>query len=162
MTDTLKSICEQCPRLSNPQLGFIPDDLPRHRHIIERDLHELVAAASAGLEKSVVLLAGSILEALLYSFLLGQAAYIAKRRGSFTFNPNHSLQNYKQIFNRWFSDSLPGAVLPDYIVDFRDLVHINRELASTPGICSDAARSLVRTINTLLGELEGFAGPNTP
>ena len=49
MTDTLRSICEQCIRLNNPQLDFIPEHLARQKEIIRRDLVELVSAAAAGL-----------------------------------------------------------------------------------------------------------------
>lgn len=87
MTDTLKSICEQCTYLNSPQLDFIPSELTRHKEIILRDLTELVSAASAGFEKATTILAGSILEAILYTFLKGQENYIAGRRGTFTFNP---------------------------------------------------------------------------
>src|SRR2546428_10952529 len=106
MTDTLKSICEQCTHLNNPQLDFIPGHLARKKEINRRDLVALVSAAGAGLEKTVAALAGSILEAVLYTIIQGQEAYIAKRRGDFSFNPEHSLQNYMSIFNRWFRDQL--------------------------------------------------------
>jgi predicted component of type VI protein secretion system len=49
MTDTLKSICGQCPHLNNPQLDFIPEDLRRLKEIILRDLKELVSTASSEL-----------------------------------------------------------------------------------------------------------------
>jgi hypothetical protein len=67
MPDTLRSICEQCTNLNNPQLDFVSDE--RHREIISQDLRELIAAASAEPErhKSVVILAGGLLEAILYS-----------------------------------------------------------------------------------------------
>ncbi|PYU93987.1 MAG: hypothetical protein DMG25_07910 [Acidobacteria bacterium] len=158
MTDTLRSICEQCIRLNNPQLDFIPEHLARQKEIIRRDLVELVSAAAAGLEKAVTVLTGSILEAVLYTFIQGQEAYIAKRRGDFTFNPEHSLQNYMEIFNRWFRDQLPDAELPHFVITYRDLIHINRELSSPPDICAQASRSMLRILNNLLGEVAKFAG----
>ncbi len=160
MTDTLKFICEQCTRLNNPQLDFIPAQFTRHREVVLRDLGELVSAASEEHEKTVVILGGSILEAVLYSFLQGQEAYIAERRGTFTFDPNKSLENYVSIFNRWFRDVLPNVVLPDYVVDYRDLVHINRELMSPPSTCTRAARDILRILDGLLAELSEFAGPS--
>ena len=159
MTDTLKSICEQCTHLNKPQLDFIPAEFVRHREAILRDLTELVSAASEEREKTVVILAGSILEAILYTFLRGQEAYIAKRRGTFTFDPNQSLESYVSIFNRWFRDVLPNVILPDFVVDYRDLVHINRELNSPPDICSRASRDMLRILDVLLEELSQFAGP---
>src|SRR5258707_6912563 len=130
MTDPLKSICEQCPQLNTPQLDFIPPELLRHREIIRRDLRELIFAASNELQRSVVLLASSLLQAVLFSFLSGQESYIAAIRGpGFVFDPNMSLQNYKEIFNRFFGRAIPGSDLPDLIVDYRDSVHINKELA---------------------------------
>ena len=160
MTDTLRSICEQCTHLNNPQLDFIPDELPRHKEIIFRDLRELATAASAELEKTVVVLAGSVLESILYSFIQGQEAYIANRRGGFTFNPKHSLQNYLSIFNKWFLDQLPNARLPDSLADYRDLVHINCELDPNlpPDTVAQAARLMLETVDRLLAELSTFAG----
>ena len=104
MTDTLKSICEQCTHLSNPQLDFTPPDSPRRREILARDLQELIAAAATEREKSVVLLAGSVLEGILHSLIQSHQDYIAERRGTFNFNPTGDLQTYVNIFNRWLSD----------------------------------------------------------
>jgi len=158
MTDTLKSICEQCIHLNNPRLDFIPSELERHKATILRDLKELVSAASAELEKTVVVLAGSVLESILFSFIQGQESYIAMRRGRFTFDPDQSLEAYKNIFNRWFLGPIPNATLPDFIVDHRNLVHINRELNSPHDICVRASREMLRLLNSLLGELSQFAG----
>jgi len=159
MTDTLRSICDQCTHLSSPQLGFVPSELRRHREILERDLRELLSAAASESEKSVVVLAGGILEGILYTLIAGQADYIAQRRGSFEFNPDHSLQNYVSIFNRWLKDLMPMAILPDSVVYYRDLIHINRELNSQPGICFTAAREMLRMVDALLGALCEFAAP---
>ncbi len=153
MTDTLRSICEQCTHLNNPQLDFIPDNLPRHKEIILRNLKELVSAASAELEKSVIILAGSTLEAILYSLIQSQETHIASRRGKFTFNPEQGLQDYVSIFNRWLRGQFPAAQLPDFIVDYRNLVHINRELNSPLHICAEASRSMLTILNAFLGEL---------
>jgi len=157
MPDTLKSISEQCAQLNNPQLEFIPSDFTRHREIILRDLRELVSAASEEREKTVVVLAGSILEAVLYTFIQGQQGYIAERRGTFEFDPKLSLQNCVQIFNRWFRDAMPSVSLPDSVVDYRDLVHINRELNSAPEVCTTGSREILRLLDALLAELASFA-----
>ncbi|MGH9814086.1 MAG: hypothetical protein ACRD4T_13220 [Candidatus Acidiferrales bacterium] len=161
MTDTLKSICGQCVHLNNPQLDFVPAELLRHREIIVRDLGELVSAASLELEKTVVILSGSILEAVLYSFLQAQESYIAQRRGTFTFDPEQSLENYVSIFNKWFSDALPQVVIPDFVIGYRNIVHVNRELNSVPGVCGVASRDMLRLLDALLGELSSFAGGAT-
>jgi hypothetical protein len=178
MTDTLKSICERCPYLNEPQLDFIPDSSTRERTIIARDLSELVSAAAAELEKTVTVLAASILEAVLYTFLKSREAYIAKRREArlrsrhekgdpleeaerpwFKFNPEQDLSQYVSIFNRWFRDVLPNAVLLPVVVSHRDLVHFNQELKSAPDICPRAAREMLRILNAFLGELAQFASP---
>ncbi len=160
MTDTLKSICEQCSQLSTSQLDFIPAGAARHKEIIRRDLNELLVAASAELPRSVVLLAGSILESVLFSFLSGQETYIATIRGApFLFDPNMSLQNYKEIFNRFFGRAIPGSGLPDLIVEYRDIIHINRELVLPDDICIRAAQDLIRILDKLLEDLAGFAAP---
>jgi hypothetical protein len=156
MTDTLRSICEQCTHLNNPRLDFIPTNLVRHKEIILRDLRELVSVASNEHEKACVMLAGSVLEAILFSFLQGQETQIAERRGGFTFDPDRSLQNYLDIFNRWFQSDFPNLQLPDMLVDYRDLVHFNRELSAPPGECGKAAQTLLRTLNALIGELAAY------
>jgi hypothetical protein len=156
MTDTLKSICEQCAHLHNPQLEFIPQQSQRQREILVRDLRELVSTAALEQEKSVILLAGSLFESVLYCFVQAQSAYIAVRRGSFTFNPDHSLTNYVEIFNRWFS---PLFTIPDIVVDYRHFVHINRELEYGPEVCRNAAGEMLRLLNALLGKLGEYSEP---
>ncbi len=157
MTDTLRSICEQCIQLQNPQLNFIPPEFERHREILARDLRELVSLAESENEKSVVVLGGSILESILYTFIQAQSGYIAERRGIFEFDPDHSLRNFVEVFNRWLKPLVPTVVLSDSLIESRDLVHINRELAAPPGICATAARDMLRTLNTLLEGLAEFA-----
>jgi len=159
MTDTLKSICDQCTHLRNPQLDFIPAGLEHCREIILRDLRELVAAATGENEKSVVILAGSIVEGILYAFVKGQADYIAGRRGRFEFRPKDNLEDHLNTFNRWLNDLMPAVIFPDSVVSYRNLVHMNRELESPPGICSAAAREMLRILNTFLKALSEFGGP---
>jgi hypothetical protein len=155
MTDTLKSICEQCARLNNPQLEFIPTESQRQKEIILRDLKELVSAALGEQEKSVVVLAGGLFEAVLYSFIQAQSSYIAARRGSFAFDPEQSLDNFVSIFNRWFSDVF---TIPDIVVSYRDVVHINRELQHAVDVCPRASREMLRILDTLLGKLAEITG----
>jgi hypothetical protein len=156
MTDTLKSICEQCTHLRNPQLEFIPQGSQRQREIIVRDLEEVLSAARLEQAKSVIVLAGCLFEAVLYCFIQAQQDYIAARRGSFTFDPEQSLDNYISIFNRWFSDVL---AIPDIVVHHRDMVHINRELQYPPDTCPRAAGEMLRLLDALLGKLAELAGP---
>lgn len=156
MTDTLKSICEQSTHLNNPRLDFIPATSARHKEIIIRDLRELVAVASDGHEKACVILAGRILEAILFSFIQGQATQIAARRGRFIFDPDQGLENYLDIFNRWFGIDFPNLELPDILVDYRNLVHFNRELSLPADECRKAALMLLRTLNSLIGELPTY------
>jgi hypothetical protein len=159
VTDTLKSICEQSTHLNNPRLDFIPAELDRCREILVRDLGELVSAATAENEKSVVLLAGTILEGILYTLVKLEADYIAERKGTFEFDPTHSLQNYIEIFNRWLRDLMPTVILPDSITSYRNLVHMNRELNSPPGVCAAASREMLRTLDSLLGAIAELTRP---
>ena len=157
MTDTLRSICEQSTHLNNPRLDFIPAKLIRHKEIILRDLRELVSVASNEHEKACVMLASSILEAILFTFLLWQEPQIAALRpGRFTFDPNQSLQNYLDIFNKWFGRDFPNLELPDVLVDYRNLVHFSQELNSPMEECGKAARTLLRTLDALIGELAAY------
>lgn len=160
MTDTLRSICEQCSQLNAPQLDFVPAELERHKTIVVRDLRELVTAANSELEKATVLLAGSLIESVLFTFLMGQASYISAIRGRpFIFDPEMSLQNYKEIFNRYFGRAIRGSQLPDLTVEYRDTIHINRETAAAEDICSRASRDMLRILDKLLTDLAGFAAP---
>ncbi|HWZ42742.1 MAG TPA: hypothetical protein VNW97_04665 [Candidatus Saccharimonadales bacterium] len=154
MTDTLKSICGQCAFLLNPQLEFVPRELQRQRELILRDLQELTSAASLEHEKSVTVMSGCLFESVLYTFIQGQSSYIASRRGSFTFNPEHNLNNYVSIFNRWFSGLL---TIPDSVVDYRDMVHINRELTYPPDECRNASREMLRLLDSLLRKLAEYS-----
>ena len=157
MTDTLKFICEQCIHLHNPQLEFIPQQLQRQRAIILRDLKELLSAASLEQEKSVIVLAGCLFESVLYCFIQAQSGYIAiLRAGPFRLNPEkQGLSNYVSIFNRWFSGVV--VAIPDLIVGYRDMVHMNRELEYPPDVCRSASREMLRLLDTLFGKLEEYA-----
>jgi hypothetical protein len=130
--------------------------LARHKEIILRDLRELVSVASNEHEKACVILSGTVLEAILFSFLQGQEAQIAARRGRFTFDPEQHLQNYLDLFNRWFGRDFPNLELPDVLVDYRNLVHFNRELSLPPGECRKAALTLLRTLDSLIAELANY------
>ncbi len=155
MIDTLKSICDQCAHLHNPQLEFISEKSERERQIILRDLRELVSAASLEHEKSVIVLGGGLFESILYCFISAQGDEISLRRGeTFTVNPDHSLDNYVRIFNRYFSTLLE---IPDIIVAYRNMVHINRELKYPPDTCRSAAGDILRFLNMLLGKLMEYA-----
>lgn len=153
MADTLKSTCEQCIHLSQPRLEFIPQNLQREREIIQRDLNELVSAATLGNEKTVVILAGTLFESVLFLFIQAQSTNIADRRGSFTFDPEHSLDNFVRIFNRWFGHLL---ILPDAIIDYRNIVHINHELQQPVDICRGAAAEMLRFLDALLASLPDY------
>lgn len=74
---------------------------------------------------------------------------------AFTFDPEGSLDNYISIFNRWFSDFL---TIPDIVVGYRDIVHINQELQYPPDICPRAARDMLRLLDNLLGRLTQSVG----
>jgi hypothetical protein len=155
MIDTLKSICDQCAHLRDPQIEFVPVESQRQREIILRDLRELVTAASNEQERSVVLLAGSLFETVLYSFIQVNTEFISARRGvEFKFNPEHDLGNFVSIFNKYFSNRSP---IPDVIVEYRNTIHVNRELQYDEEVCPRAARDLLRQLNVLMGTLEGYA-----
>jgi hypothetical protein len=153
MADTLRSICAQCPHLNSPQLSFFSGQQQRIAAIVARDLREIVTAASAELEKAVVVLAGSVIEALLHALIQSRESYIAGRRGAFQFDPEMGLRGYADLSNRWLRDVLPGAQIPDQVVRYRDLVHPNRELNGAPDACGLAAREMLRTLDLLLKEL---------
>ncbi|HMD38434.1 MAG TPA: hypothetical protein VKH15_04085 [Candidatus Acidoferrum sp.] len=117
---------------------------------------ELVSAASGEREKSVTILAGCAFESILYTFILAQANFISARRGTFQFNSGAALDNFVSIFNKWFIAVLPEAAIPEVVVRYRDLVHINREIAYPADICSRAAREMLALLNNLLRNLSQF------
>jgi hypothetical protein len=141
--------------LHRPQLDFIPKELQREKEIVLRDLDELVSAASLQQEKSVIILVGGLFESVLYCFIQTQSDYIAARRGSFTFDPEQSLDNYVSIFNKWFAAVF---TIPDNVVGYRDMVHINRELKYPRDSCRIAAPEMLRLLDTLIGKLTEYAG----
>ncbi len=155
MTDTLRSTCELCTHLHNPQLEFLPDNFQREREIILRDLGELVSAAFQERQKTVVILAGCVFESILFCFIQSQSDYIAARHGiPFTFNPEHSLNNYVNVFNRFFS----GLVaIPDVVVEYRDIVHINQELKRPFDVCHTAAPDMLKLLDSLLDRLSAYS-----
>ena len=146
MADTLESICAQCSNLLNPRLDFIPGAFQREREIIIRDLRELVSAARMDHEKTVVILAGCIFESLLYVFL--------QRPGPFTFRREQSLGEFAYIFGKYFREV---ATIPDFVVEYRNLIHMNRELKSHPDICRDAAPEMLLQLDLFVGRLALFA-----
>jgi hypothetical protein len=99
------------------------------------------------------------MESVLFTFIQTNQAVIVARRGRFTFDPEHSLQNYLSIFNRWFRREFPNLELADLIVEHRDLVHFNREVNLPVGQCRRAAVALLRTLDALLRELNSFGCP---
>jgi hypothetical protein len=157
----LRSICGQSTHLNDPRLDFIPAKLTRHKEIILSDLRELVSVASNEHEKACVVLAGSILEAVLFTFLEVHETETAFRRGSFTFDPNQSLQNYLDIFNKWFGADIPKLQLSNLLVHYRNLVHFNQELSSPMDERGKAAREPLRNLDSLIGELDAY-GRGTP
>ena len=155
MTDTLKFTCERCPRLQSPQLEFLPESFQRQREIILRDLRELVSAASHGHEKTVVVLAGCLFESILFCFIQSQSDYVAARYSlPFTFNPEHSLKNFVNVFNRFFAGSVP---IPDIVVDYRDIVHIKQELNHSSDVCQTAAPDMLKLLDALLDRLSVYS-----
>ncbi len=118
-----------------------------------RDLEELTYAASFELRKSTLALAGSIAEALLFTFLKAQESFISVRRGRpFVLDAGESLQTFVNVFNRYFTDRFPEDLLPDEVVSYRDLIHVNREVSSDPNVLKEAAPNMLRILNNLLDE----------
>ncbi len=161
MTDTLKSISEQSTRLNNPQLNFIPTELLRYEEVIRRDLAELVLAASYGLQKSVVALAGSLLEATLYCFLKSQEFIVSKRHTKpLVVSSEEGLQTYINIFRRfrrYFAFELPADLLPQTAVGYRDLIHVHNEISADPDFCRKAAPDMLLILDAVLGEFAKVA-----
>lgn len=162
MTDTLSSIYERCPRLQQPALDFIPDELLEFKQLIRRDLRELGVAASAQLEKAVAVLAGSVVEAILYCFLQSQRKYLSDQiQSEFSVDPRaQGLADFVRVFNRFFAHRF--FRIPDIAITSRDLIHAGREvleLSREPEICGRAAREMLPLLDTLLSRFAGFAEP---
>ncbi|GEM_PF-2287165 len=159
MTDTLKSICEQCGNIVNPQLDFIPQRLNLYRTIIERDLKQLVFAASLEMDKAVVLLAGSIFEAVLHSFIQAHAIDIEIDRAGvpFKFDPESRLQKCVHIMKVYFARKIQNLDLLDSMARDRNLVHINQEISKDPDACYRASREMIRQLNLLLMDLANYS-----
>jgi hypothetical protein len=120
-----------------------------------RDIGELVSAAYQEHEKTVIILAGCIFESVLYCFIQLQTDFIAVRRGlAFAFNPEDSLNNYVGVFNRYFSDL---GEIPDLVVEYRNIVHLNRELNYPPEVCQTAALNMLALLDVLLQSLSKYS-----
>jgi hypothetical protein len=128
MTDTLKSLCEECRHINNPCLDFVPDGLLRYKEIILRDLAELKG----------------------------------RRGAEFKLRPEWRLRKLVQIFKKDFVvvlPSFPQDLLAGEVVSQRNLIHAGQEAKFTGDACRVAARTMLRTLDALLGALAAFGTP---
>ncbi len=70
------------------------------------------------------------------------------------FDPEHSLNNYVSVLNRYFSELV---TIPDVVVEYRDIVHINQELKHPSDVCQTAAPEMLELLNALLGRLTEYS-----
>jgi hypothetical protein len=119
-------------------------------------LRELLSVASSEHVKACVTLAGSIIEAVLLTFLLWQEARIAALKPGFTLDPTRGLRYYLGIFDDCFREDFPNLQFSNEVASFRDFVHINRELRAEPGECREGAITLLKKVDALVGELSNY------
>lgn len=147
-------------------LAFMKD--AKLQAMVERDVDELEGAATFGLTKSVMMLCGSILEAVLAD-VIGRRPDLA---GSFA--PRGKKNPPK--FERWSlpdfidaatSSSLANGVEPllvakddaNAVVDHRDLIHPNAEVRGHAVVDEIAARRICLLLWRVVGDLNAAAAP---
>lgn len=139
-------------------LGFLSDGVLRD--IVERDLAELETAISNGLNKTTLLLCGSVLEASLIDVLDRRrdiASTFLKRK---KFPDEASLDDLLSIAG---TENLPGdglRILTETAIslgiavkDHRDLIHPHREVRSGIKVDSDTAKSMIHLLRLVVRDL---------
>jgi len=125
-----KFISRSCQHLPDDLVFIDTNACPGYRILLERDLTELASVAQAGAWKASLLLAGSVLEGLLYCFLKRNEDYIrsVKTKPSFVVNRNGGdINSYKALFEECFPYWGRGFI-PNDVRYYRDMIHPASEL----------------------------------
>lgn len=131
----------------NINFDFIKDD--KFRNILERDYNELAICIKSNADKSVLILCGSIIEALLIEY--------------FTTFPLESVTN-QQILKKGLYDLISLAEeeslikkstkdLSTVIKDYRNLIHPGREVRKKQSFDSDTAQVAKSLLNIIIKEI---------
>ena len=158
-----------------PGLRFVPD--ARLRDSIERDCREINAAAKAGSAKAVIILCGSVVEALLYGLLKDKdaAAKDTARELADSTNDRRAKRAFsdaaKADLSRWKAEVLihvahkvePQRVTEDaaayahVLRDYRNLIHPGKEARSGKSVDQHTASIAVSVLNLVV---RGLANPS--
>lgn len=122
---------------------FIPDDFKRH--IILRDIGNSFALLSLGFNKEAIILAGGVVEEILRLFIL---LHYSKR-----FNNYFELLKFCSD-NNLFKNSIQK--LTDSIREFRNLVHLKKEVDKSCTINKSNAKGAVASIFSIISAIKEF------
>jgi len=147
-------------RAQSRSFSFIKDD--ELRHIIERDYRELVLVLfPGGAWKSTVIMAGSILEAILFDVLASEPATKAKALACFA-APKGSMEEWRlEHLIKVAADigALPAKRILTFdqvLRDYRNFVHPKKELRSGHPCQEGEAQLAIGGLNAVCDLLEGL------
>lgn len=144
-------IRESLAEIRQSALEFVSDD--SFQAILRRDLEELVSAVSANLNKSVAMLAGSIMEAVLVDIIGRRPDLAQSYMGKKKFPADASLDKLIEIaVAESLLDSLAMSLVSS-IKDYRDLIHPDRERRERIKLDGATTASLLALLRLVLRSL---------
>lgn len=123
--------------------NFIPDDYKRH--VILRDIGNSIALLSLGFNKEAVILSGGVIEEIIRLFILSRY--------------NKKYKNFYDLLemcnkNNLFKKSIQK--LTDSIREFRNLVHLKKEVDKSCTINKSNAKGAVASIFSIISAIKEF------
>ncbi len=149
--DLAPDVGESLAEVRQSALDFVSDQALQA--ILRRDLEELVSAVSAGLDKSVAMLAGSIMEAVLVDVIDRRPDLAQGYMGKKKFPSDASIDKLVEIaVAENLLDSLATSLV-DSIKDYRDLIHPDRERRLRTKLDGATTASLLALLRLVLRSL---------
>lgn len=143
------------PAIADANLGCIKSK--RLRNIAERDWKECCLALDAGCWKSVLILSGGILEAIVLSKLSRRRSKAVKAKAASGGNPDLNSWTLGKMIAVAKELNLFGPaidMLPAPMKDYRNLAHPGYEVRKKLSISEKSARASVHVLTLILEELE--------
>lgn len=151
-TELPQDVVENFGAIVDASLDFMKDaDL---RRIVERDLEELAGALKGGLFKTVGILCGGILEAVLIDVLERKASIAQSYMGqNKKFPADASLDKLVEIGAGEGLLEPQAVTMVGQVRDFRDLVHPDRERRFKPKVDDATAYAHIALVRLVLRDL---------
>lgn len=149
----------------NKELDFVSDG--NLRAMVERDCKEVNAAAKAGAAKSVIVLCGSIIEALLYDLLKTKESE-ANQTANRLVEKNKLYKKPPEELNRWAAEAMilvshemypekitkNASKLANVLRDYRNLIHPGKEDREKITFDQNIASIAISVVNLIISGLE--------